>query len=77
MPTSMEHGIRIAVTGKQMDEAKGVRGETPSRELGLTVAQSQNGNNYRGRGKGHWGYNKRLENGPRLGPRDQRFSRRG
>ena len=73
----MKHAIRTAVTATQIDEAKGARRENPSRAFGIMVAQSKNGNNYRGRGKGRWGYNKRLENGPRLGPRDQRFSRRG
>ena len=52
MPTSMEQAICIAVTATQMEEAKGVRGETASHAFGLMVAQSQNGNNYRGREKG-------------------------
>ena len=77
MPTSMEQAIRIAVTATQMAKAQGVREKVSSRAFGLTVARSQNSSNYRGRGKGRWGYNKRPENGPRLGPRDQQFSGRG
>ena len=38
------------------------------------MAQPQNSSNYRGRGIGRRGCNKRLENGPRIGPRDKQFS---
>ena len=77
MLTNMEHAIRIAITATQMEEAKGVREKIPSRAFGLMVAQSQNNSNYRGSERGRWGYNKRPENGPRLGPRNQQFSGRG
>ena len=77
MPTNMEHAICIAITAMQMEDARGVREKVPSRAFGLTVVQSQNHSNYRGCGTGRRGYNKRLENGPRLGPRDQRFSGKG
>ena len=66
MPINMEHAMRISITATQMEEAKDVRKNTPSRAFGLMVGQSQVS-----RGRGSWGYSKRPENGPGLGPRNQ------
>ena len=78
MLISIEHAVRIAVTATQTEDTRNVREKVPSRAFGLRVAQLQKVIVIREvAGRSRRGYNKRPENGPRLGPRDQRFSGRG
>ena len=69
--------MRISITATQMEKAKGVRENTPSRAFGLMMAQWQITNSYGDRRRGRWGYNKRPENDPGLGPRINKRTQEG